>query len=189
MRRRAVPDGPTFCWSLVSSSVTRTRRGISITAAALALWFVAAAPASAYTVSSSGTKAATPASVTTGSFAYSGGTTTCSATKPYLRTTASFTANGTSVSGYLVVSVYKNAKSSTSGGTLLGTVTSPSFSVPAGSKIAYSKIVAYQCRSVSTTTTAYYYYATAKFMNTSGSYATDAFPYSGILKLAKGCAT
>lgn len=172
--------------------MTRTpKRAIAVLAAAAAAWLAVALPAAAaYTVSStSKITSTTPASVTSGSFAFASGTTTCSAAKPCLRVTASFPSNKTSVSGYLIVSFYKSSTNVNTSGTLLGSVTSPSFSVPAGSTATWSKILAYQCKTLSTTTTAYYYWAKATFMNTSGTLSSDTAVASATLKLAKGCAT
>ena len=172
--------------------MTRTpKRAIAVLAAAAAAWLAVALPAAAaYTVSStSKITSTTPATVTSGSFAYASGTTTCSSTKPCLKVTASFPSNKTSVSGYLIVSFYKSSTNVNTSGTLLGSVTSPSFSVPAGSTATWSKILAYQCKTLSTTTTAYYYWAKATFMNTSGTLSSDTAVASATLKLAKGCAT
>jgi len=172
--------------------MTRTpKRAIAVLAAAAAAWLAVALPAAAaYTVSStSKITSTTPASVTSGSFAFASGTTTCSAAKPCLRVTASFPSNKTSVSGYLIVAFYKSSTNVNTSGTLLGSVTSPLFSVPAGSTATWSKILAYQCKTLSTTTTAYYYWAKATFMNTSGTLSSDTAVASATLKLAKGCAT
>ncbi len=168
------------------------RRTLAVLATAVAAWFVVAAPASAaaYKVSSTSKITTTaPAWVTSGSFAFATGTTTCSTTKKCLKATASFPSNKTSVSGYLVVSFYRSTTNVNTSGTLLGSVASPSFSVPSGSTATWSKAVAYQCRTLSTTTTAYYYWAKATFMNTSGTTSSDTPAPSATLKLAKGCAT
>ena len=170
---------------------TTPKRALAVLVTAAAAWVAVALPAvAAYSVSSTAKITTTaPASVTSGSFAYATGTTTCSTTKPCLKVTASFPSNKTSVSGSLVVSYYRSSTNVNTSGTLLGSVTSPSFSVPAGSTATWSKVVAYQCRTLSTTTTAYYYWAKATFMNTSGTVSSDAAVASATLKLAKGCAT
>lgn len=169
---------------------TTPTRATAVLAGAVTALLVVAAPATAayYVSSTKKITSTTPVAATSGSFAFATGTTTCSSTKPCLKVTASFPSNKTSVSGYLVVSFYRSTTSTTSG-TLLGSVTSPSFSVPTGSTATWSKTVAYQCRTVSTTTTPSYYWAKATFMNTSGSFASDTAAPSARLKLAKGCAT
>lgn len=170
---------------------TTPKRAIAVLATAVAALLAVAAPATAayYVSSTSKITSASPAWVTTGSFTFATGTTTCSTTKPCLKVTASFPSNKTSVSGYLVVSYYKASTATNTSGTLLGSVTSPSFSIPAGSTATWSKTVAYQCKTLSTTTTAYYYWAKATFMNTSGTLSSDTPVASATLKLAKGCAT
>jgi hypothetical protein len=170
---------------------TTPKRAIAVLATAAAAWIAVALPAAAaYNVSSTSKISATaPASVTSGSFAFATGTTTCSTAKPCLKVTASFPSNRSSVSGYLIVSYYRSSTNVNTSGTLLGSVTSPSFSVPAGSTATWSKTVAYQCKTLSTTTTAYYYWAKATFMNTSGTLSSDTAVPSATLKLAKGCAT
>lgn len=172
-------------------AATTSKRATAVAAASAALLLAAAAPATAayYVSSTSKIASTTPAWITSGSFAFATGTTTCSSTKPCLKVTSSFSSNKTSVSGYLVVSFYRSTTSTNTSGTLLGSVTSPSFSVPAGSTASWARTVAYQCRTRSTTTTAYYYWAKATFMNTSGTVSSDAATPSATLKLAKGCAT
>jgi hypothetical protein len=170
---------------------TTRKRAIAVLATAAAAWTAVALPAAAaYSVSSTAKiTSTTPAWTTSGSFAFATGTTTCSATRPCVRVTASFPSNKTSVSGYLVVSFYKSATATNSSGSLLGSVTSPSFSVPSGSTATWSKTLAYPCKTLSTTTSAYYYWAKATFMNTSGTRSSDTSVASATLKLAKGCAT
>ncbi|MFN8148561.1 MAG: hypothetical protein U0R76_14000 [Candidatus Nanopelagicales bacterium] len=172
--------------------MTRTpKRAIAVLAAAAAAWLAVALPAAAayYVSSTSKISSTTPTSVTSGTYSYSGGTTTCSTSKSCMPVTASFPSNKTSVSGYLVVYFYRSSTNTNTSGTLLGSVTSPSFSVPSSSTATWSKTVAYQCKTLAGSATTYYYWAKASFMNTSGTFSSDTAVASATLKKAGGCAT
>ncbi|HET7902045.1 MAG TPA: hypothetical protein VFL59_12740, partial [Candidatus Nanopelagicales bacterium] len=123
---------------------------------------------------------------TSASYANSGGTTSCSSSKPCLVATAAFPSNGSSQTGYLVVSFYRSSTNTNGSGTLLGSVTSPSFSVPSGSSATWSKTVAYQCRSVSSTTA--YFWTKAQFRNSSLTVSSDT-PTPSITLGRAGCAS
>jgi len=166
-----------------------TKHAIAVLATAAAAWIAVAGPAIAgyYVSSTLKISSSTPSWVaTSGSYAYNGGTTSCSSSKPCLVVTASFPSNGTSVSGYLVVSYYRSSTSTNTSGTLIGTVTSPSFSIPKGSTATWSKTLAYQCKSLATTTT--YYWAKAQFRNTSLTLSSDTAVASSVLGRV-GCAS
>lgn len=164
------------------------KRALAVLAAAVATWVAVAVPAVAayYVSSTSKINSSTPAWATSGSYAYATGTTTCSSSKPCLVVTASFPSNKTSVSGYLVVTFVRATTSTNTSGTTLGSVTSPSFSVPSGSTATYSKTVAYPCKTLSSSTQ--YYWAKATFMNTSGTTSSDTAVASTVLGRV-GCAT
>lgn len=167
--------------------IIRRRTG-AVVALATASWLVAVSPASAVAYASGSITTSVPAAATSGTFAALSGSVTCSATKPCLKATGTLKANKVSVSGSMVMQFYRNTANAT-GGTLLGSVTSSSFSIPSGSTATYTQSLAYQCKTVSTTTTSYYYSAKTTFMTASGTMSTDTSSWSTVLKAAKSCAS